>query len=52
MPRGKNRPRARCRSFCQGVGLQDEQGNKLVFVTLDLIGVPQAMRHAVAERAC
>ena len=31
--------------------LMDEQGNKLVFVTLDLIGVPQLLRHAVAERA-
>ena len=31
--------------------MQDEQGNKLVFVTLDLIGVPQLLRHAVAERA-
>lgn len=37
--------------FAKALALQDEQGNKLVFVTLDLIGVPQAMRHAVAERA-
>src|SRR5205085_487151 len=37
--------------FAKALALQDEQGNKLVFVTLDLIGVPQALRHAVAERA-
>lgn len=37
--------------FAKALALQDEQGNKLVFVTLDLIGVPQAMRYAVAERA-
>ena len=37
--------------FAKALALQDEQGNKLVFVTLDLIGVPQLMRHAVAERA-
>ena len=37
--------------FAKALALQDEQGNKLVFVTLDLIGVPQAVRHAVAERA-
>lgn len=37
--------------FAKALALQDEQGNKLVFVTLDLIGVPQAIRHAVAERA-
>jgi hypothetical protein len=27
--------------FAKALALQDEQGNKLVFVTLDLIGVPQ-----------
>jgi len=37
--------------FAKALALQDEQGNKLVFVTLDLIGVPQLMRHAVAEQA-
>jgi len=37
--------------FAKALALQDEQGNKLVFVTLDLIGVPQLMRRAVAERA-
>jgi hypothetical protein len=37
--------------FAKALALQDEQGNKLVFVTLDLIGVPQPIRHAVAERA-
>lgn len=37
--------------FAKALALQDEQGNKLVFVTLDLIGVPQAMRRTVAERA-
>lgn len=37
--------------FAKALALQDEQGNKLVFVTLDLIGVPQLMRHAVAARA-
>jgi hypothetical protein len=37
--------------FAKALALEDEQGHKLVFVTLDLIGVPQAMRHAVAERA-
>ena len=37
--------------FAKALALQDEQGNKLVIVTLDLIGVPQSLRHAVAERA-
>ena len=37
--------------FAKALALQDEQGNKLVFVTLDLIGVPQLMRRAVAEEA-
>jgi len=37
--------------FAKALALQDEQGNRLVFVTLDLIGVPQSLRHAVAERA-
>lgn len=37
--------------FAKALALQDDEGNKLVFVTLDLIGVPQLMRRAVAERA-
>lgn len=37
--------------FAKALALQDEQGNKLVFVTLDLIGVPQLLRRAVAQRA-
>jgi neutral ceramidase len=37
--------------FAKALALEDEQGNKLVFVTLDLIGVPQLLRHAVAGRA-
>lgn len=37
--------------FAKALALQDEQGNKLVFVTLDLIGVPQLMRRAVASEA-
>jgi len=37
--------------FAKALALQDEQGGKLVFVTLDLIGVPQLLRHDVAQRA-
>jgi neutral ceramidase len=37
--------------FAKALALLDERGNKLVFVTLDLIGVPQLMRRAVAEQA-
>jgi hypothetical protein len=37
--------------FAKALALQDEQGGRLVFVTLDLIGVPQSLRHAVAARA-
>jgi len=37
--------------FAKALALEDEQANRLVFVTLDLIGVPQAVRHAVALRA-
>ena len=37
--------------FAKALALEDEQGNRLVFVTLDLIGVPQELRHRVAERA-
>ena len=37
--------------FAKALALEDAQGNRLVFVTLDLIGVPQSLRHAVAARA-
>lgn len=37
--------------FAKALALEDEQGNRLVFVTLDLIGVPQPLRHRIAERA-
>ncbi|MBB5032328.1 neutral/alkaline non-lysosomal ceramidase N-terminal domain-containing protein [Prosthecobacter vanneervenii] len=37
--------------YAKALALEDEQGNKLVFVTLDLIGVPQPLRHVVAQRA-
>lgn len=37
--------------FAKALALEDEQGNKLVFVTLDLIGVPQLLRREVAARA-
>ncbi|MBL9143913.1 MAG: neutral/alkaline non-lysosomal ceramidase N-terminal domain-containing protein [Verrucomicrobiaceae bacterium] len=37
--------------FAKALALEDEQGNRLVFVTLDLIGVPQDLRHHVADRA-
>src|SRR5882757_1325343 len=37
--------------FAKALALEDAQGNRLVFVTLDLIGVPQSVRHAVAARA-
>ncbi len=36
--------------FAKALALEDAEGNGLVFVTLDLIGVPQQLRHAVAER--
>ncbi|MEY4938598.1 MAG: hypothetical protein RIQ93_333 [Verrucomicrobiota bacterium] len=36
--------------FAKSLALQDEQGQKLVFVTLDLIGVPQPVRHRIAAR--
>lgn len=35
--------------FAKALALQDEAGARMVFVTLDLIGVPQALRHRVAE---
>jgi len=37
--------------FVKSLALEDEQGGRLVIVTMDLIGVPQAIRRAVAERA-
>lgn len=37
--------------FAKALALEDEEGSKLVFVTLDLIGVPQALRREVAARA-
>ncbi|WP_395745987.1 neutral/alkaline non-lysosomal ceramidase N-terminal domain-containing protein [Prosthecobacter sp.] len=37
--------------FAKALALEDEQGNKLVFVTLDLIGVPQLLRREVARQA-
>ncbi len=37
--------------FAKALALEDEQGGRLVIVTMDLIGVPQAMRRAVAMRA-
>ena len=37
--------------FAKALALQDEQGGRFVFVTLDLIGVPQPLRQTVAERA-
>ena len=37
--------------FAKALALEDEQGNKLVFVTLDLIGVPQLLRREVAAPA-
>lgn len=36
--------------FAKALALEDEQGGRLVIVTMDLIGVPQSLRHAVAER--
>ncbi len=37
--------------FAKALALEDEQGGRLVFVTLDLIGVPQLLRREVAARA-
>ncbi|MBL9115430.1 MAG: neutral/alkaline non-lysosomal ceramidase N-terminal domain-containing protein [Verrucomicrobiaceae bacterium] len=37
--------------FAKALALEDSTGGKLVFVTLDLIGVPQALRHEIARRA-
>ena len=37
--------------FAKALALEDSTGGKMVFVTLDLIGVPQAVRHEIARRA-
>jgi neutral ceramidase len=37
--------------FVKALALEDEQGGRLVIVTMDLIGVPQSMRREVAARA-
>ncbi len=37
--------------YAKALALEDEKGNKLVFVTLDLIGVPQLLRREVAQQA-
>ncbi|MCB1090510.1 MAG: neutral/alkaline non-lysosomal ceramidase N-terminal domain-containing protein [Verrucomicrobiae bacterium] len=37
--------------FAKALALEDETGGRFVFVTLDLIGVPQRVRWQVAERA-
>jgi len=37
--------------YAKALALEDEHGNKLVFVTLDLIGVPQLLRREVALQA-
>lgn len=37
--------------FAKALALEDEQGGRVVIVTMDLIGVPQTIRRAVAERA-
>ena len=37
--------------FAKALALQDEQGQKLVIVTMDLIGVGQPLRQRLAERA-
>ena len=47
--RGRHPPKARCRTFF-AKALADEQGGRLVIVTMDLIGVPQSLRRAVTER--
>jgi hypothetical protein len=36
--------------FAKALALQDEKGQRLVIVTMDLIGVPQGVRHRVAGR--
>lgn len=36
--------------FAKALALEDEDGARQVFVTMDLIGVPQGLRHRVAAR--
>lgn len=36
--------------FAKALALEDERGTRLVIVTMDLIGVPQSLRHAVTAR--
>lgn len=36
--------------FAKALALEDSAGSRFVFVTLDLIGVPQAMRRSIAQR--
>ena len=37
--------------YVKSLALEDEQGGRLVIVTMDLIGVPQTIRREIAERA-
>lgn len=37
--------------FAKALALEDAQGSRLVILTLDLIGVPQSLRHSVAVKA-
>jgi len=37
--------------FAKALALEDDTGGRFVFVTMDLIGVPQSLHHAVADRA-
>ena len=36
--------------FAKALAIEDESSNTVVFVTLDLIGVPQSIRRTIAER--
>ena len=36
--------------FAKALAIEDEASSTVVFVTLDLIGVPQSMRRTIAER--
>jgi neutral ceramidase len=48
----RTRPAAVVRSqlWAKALALQDQRGNRVVFVTMDLIGLPREMSDAVAER--
>ena len=37
--------------WAKALALQDSQGQRLVIVTMDLIGVPRELRDAVAQQA-